>query len=417
MKGLPKAALTAILILAAGSAAAENDSPGPAPALTQLQETTEAGPVQMLRTLQLVQDQIAAGSTEAHVAQRGLLVVLDDRFMNYEPEIWRDSKNIRAAVALVLSGGKPQILRKIWGLGSEFVPRDELPLIEGALSYVEGREEEARRALLPIDPATFPTSLGAQIALVQSALLVKTDPAKSSALLDFVRLQVPGTLLEEAALRRQVFLVSQIENLKKFDSLVIQYLRRYRSSVYAGNFRQRLGSVLTRIDFGKDPSRFEGVVAMLAELEPDVRRDLYLLAARASVEQGFTKSALLMAGKAQELSGEDKESAARAKLYQAAATIISPEAIETAVKNLQALDRSVLGPRDVALLDAALAMADHIRKLPEGIATKNAVTPPVREAVNAPPVQQAAGPQASEQLPALTMARDALARVDRLIKN
>lgn len=417
MKGLPKAALMAFLLLAAGPAASESGPSESAPVPAQPQEQSEVSPVQMLRTLQLMQDQIAAGSTEAHIAQRGLLAVLDERFMNYEQETWRDTKNIRAAVAFVLSGGKPQILRKIWSLGSAFVSKDEMPLIEGALSYIEGREEEARRALLPINPEVLPTRLGAQVALVQSALLVKTDPVKSSALLDFVRLQVPGTLLEEAALRRQVFLVSQIDNLKKFDSLVIQYLRRYRSSVYAGNFRQRLASVLTRIDFGKDPSRFEGVIAIMAELEPTAKRELYLLAAQASVEQGFTKSALLMAGKAQELSGQDKASATRAKLYQAAAMIVSPDAIESAIKDLQNLDRTVLDGRDKALLDAAMAMADHIRKIPEDVASIGAASSPTNEAANAPSVQLPNVLQASEQLPALSMARDALGRVDKLIKN
>lgn len=421
MTGLLRASLAACLIIATGYAVAESNPTLPVSAQkqadTSLQEKPAAGPVQMLRTLQLMQDQIATGSTEAHVAQRGLLAVLDESFMNFEPEVWRDSKNTRAAVALVLSGGKPQILRRILSLGSAFVSRDETPLIEGALAYVEGREEEARRTLLPINPASLPVALGAQIALVQSALLVKTDLKKSDELLDFVRLQVPGTLLEEAALRRQVLVVSQIDESARFGALATQYLRRYRHSVYAGNFRQRLASVITRIDFGKDPSRFEIVVGMMAELEPEARRDLYLLAAQASIEQGFTQSAVLMAGKALELVGDDKQSAARAKLYQASAMIVSPDTLETAVKELQGLDRSILAAGDLALLDAAMALADQIRKMPERILAKESEHPPSKETVNPPPAEGPTASQASEQLAAVSKARDALNRVDQLIKN
>ena len=241
------------------------------------------------------------GSTEAHLGQRGLLGILDDRFMNLPPETWHSSRNVRAAVSLVLSGGKPDILRKLLEQGSSVVSETDRPLIEGALAYVEGREEAAQNALAALDPALLPPTLGAQLALVQSALVVRKSAAKSDELLDFVRLQAPGTLLEEAALRRQVFVASQTNDIGKFQSLATEYLRRYRHSIYAGNFRQRLASALTRIDFGKESSRFDGIVAMMSELEPEARRELYLLAARSSIEQGLTTSARMMADKAQEL--------------------------------------------------------------------------------------------------------------------
>jgi chemotaxis protein MotC len=260
--------------------------------------------------------------------------------------------------------------------------------------------------------------LSAQLALVQSALVVRKDPAKSDQLLDFVRLQAPGTLFEEAALRRQVFVASQTNHIEKFQLLATDYLRRFRHSVYAGNFRQRLASALTRIDFGKDSSRFDGFVEMMKELEPDARRDLYLLAARASIEQGFVKSARLLADKAQELAGSDKVSATRAKLYRAASLITSPEDIKAAADDLHGIDKSVLSASDAALLNAAIAMADQIRKLPEAMAAVAEKPEPSLMKVAADKVANTVEPpQGLEQLQALSRARDALSRVDRLIKN
>jgi chemotaxis protein MotC len=256
------------------------------------------------------------------------------------------------------------------------------------------------------------------LALVQSALVVRKNAAKSDELLDFVRLQAPGTLLEEAALRRQVFVASQTNNMEKFQSLAVDYLRRYRHSIYAGNFRQRLASALTRIDFGKESSRFEGAVAMMSELEPEARRDLYLLAARSSIEQGFTTSARLLADKAQELAGSDRMSGARAKLYRAASLITSPQAIDAAVKDLRSLDRSALAASDLDLLDSALAMADQIRKLPDMQAQQVVHTKPeVTNVAAERPMDVSAPAQGLEQLQTLSKARDALSRVDKLIKN
>jgi chemotaxis protein MotC len=303
-------------------------------------------------------------------------------------------------------------------LGSSIISESDKPLIEGALAYVEGREEAAQTALASLDPHSLPPTLGAQLALVQSALIVRKNAAKSDELLDFVRLQAPGTLLEEAALRRQVFVASQTNNIEKFQSLATEYLRRYRHSIYAGNFRQRLASALTRIDFGQESSRFDGMVEMMTELEPEARRDLYLLAARSSIEQGFTTSARLMADKAQELARADKASATRAKLYRAASMITSPQAINGAVEDLRGLDRSVLPDSDLSLLDSALSMAGQIRKMPDAPAPQVVEGKPALTKVAAGQSTEGSAPaQGLEQLQALSKARDALSRVDQLIKN
>jgi chemotaxis protein MotC len=420
MKGLSLAALLAPLMLS--SVAVANEQPSETvmerPAEPETLAPTAPGPMQLVRTLHLMQDQIAIGSTEAHAGQRGLLSILDERFMSLEAETWQTSKNVRAAVSLVLSGGNPSILRKLLELGSSIISESDKPLIEGALAYVEGREEAAQTALASLDPHSLPPTLGAQLALVQSALNVRKNAAKSDELLDFVRLQAPGTLLEEAALRRQVFVASQTNNIEKFQSLATEYLRRYRHSIYAGNFRQRLASALTRIDFGQESSRFDGMVEMMTELEPEARRDLYLLAARSSIEQGFTTSARLMADKAQELARADKASATRAKLYRAASMITSPQAINSAVEDLRGLDRSVLPDSDLSLLESALFMAGQIRKMPDAPAPQIVEGKPALTKVAAGQSTEGATPvQGLEQLQAISKARDALSRVDQLIKN
>ncbi|WP_262268016.1 chemotaxis protein MotC [Microvirga yunnanensis] len=418
MKRLSLPLLAISWLFAADAAMGENAALSDATVEQSAPSSTVPSPVQLVRTLHLMQDQIAIGSTEAHLGQRGLLAILDDRFMNLEPETWQSGKNVRAAVSFVLSGGNPGILRKLLDLGSATITENDRPLIEGALAYVEGREETAQNSLASLDPQSLPPTLGAQLALVQAALMVRKNVAKSDELLDFVRLQAPGTLLEEAALRRQVFVASQTNNMVKFQSLATDYLRRYRHSIYAGNFRQRLASALTRVDFGKEASRFEGAVAMMSELEPDARRDLYLLAARSSIEQGFTTSARMMADKAQELAGSDRVSAARAKLYRAASLITSPQAIDGAVNDLHGLDQSLLAESDIDLLKSALAMAAEIRRIPEIQSVQGGAAKPVQATLTVEGSRAGAdSAQGLEKLQALSKARDALSRVDRLIKN
>lgn len=420
MNGLLTTALALALTLVSGAATAESEHRNTADSTQDQprpQQGNVANPVQMLRTLQLMQDQIAIGSTEAHVGQRGLLTILDNRFMDLPSEVWTDGKNVRAAIAFVLSGGNPQILRKLLEMSDPAILIGDRPLVEGTLAYVEGREEEARGKLLSVNIRSLSPILGAQMALVQSALVVRADARKSSELLDFVRLQAPGTLLEEGALRRQVFVASQTGDTKKFLALSSGYLRRYRHSIYAGNFRQRLASALTRIDFGKDPTLFDAVVDMLVNLEPEAQRDLYLTAARSSIDQGQTHSARMLAEKAKELSEGDTTSASRAKLYRAAAMIVSPETIEAAIEDLKLIDRTKLPSGDAILLDSALAMAGQIRLMPEDKLVDNAKAPQAAVKADAASAPDLNRQQAPEQLQALLRAQDALSRIDKLIKN
>ncbi|MCJ2083925.1 chemotaxis protein MotC [Methylobacterium sp. J-090] len=349
-------------------------------------------PVEMVRTLQLLQDRIAQGSGPAHTGQRALLAHAEERMRALEPEAWADPVNIRAAVTFALGGGGPALLRHI--LASSKVPADGTPLVLGSLAFLEGREKEARTLLTKIDAASLPVGLGAQLALTQSALVVRDDPAQSIRLLDLARLLAPGTLVEEGALRREIFVLAQGNDLAKFEALAVQYLRRFRHSVYAGNFRQRFAAALTRLDFGTDSGRFARLQAMLDEIEPEGRRDLYLLMARAALDQGKNATAVFAAERTVTLTEPGTVAAVRARLYRAAALVVVDGRFEESVETLRMTDRSVLVPADRDLLDAALATAREIRDVPGAPGTPPSPEPPrlaARELPTTPAIARAQG--------------------------
>lgn len=320
-------------------------------------------PVELVRTLQLLQDRIAQGSTQAFRGQRALMQHADERMVALDPETWAEPVNIRAAVTFCLSGGGPGLLRHLMASGK--VGDAQTSLVLGALAYLEGREKEARTLLAKIDPMTLPVGIGAQLALAQAALAARDDAAQSIRLLDLARLLAPGTLVEEGALRREIFVLAQTGDLKRFESLAIQYLRRFRHSVYAGNFRQRFAAALTRLDFASDGARFSKLQAMLDEIEPEGRRDLYLLVARAGLDQGKTSTAVFAAERTITLADPVSAQAVRARLYRAAAMVAAEGHFEASVETLRATDRKVLSEADLVLLDSALATASEIRAVPE----------------------------------------------------
>ncbi|TNC09612.1 chemotaxis protein MotC [Methylobacterium terricola] len=358
-------------------------------------------PVELVRTLQLLQDRIARGSTQAHLAQRQLLGHIEQRLLALEPEAWGSPENVRAAVTFALSGGGPTLLRRMLEAGR--LPDGDAPLVQGALAYLEGREREARTLLGRFDARTQPPGLAGQLALTQAAVTVREAPRKAIELLDLARLLAPGTLVEEGALRREIFIHAQGGDAKRFEALSIQYLRRFRRSVYAGNFRQRFATALTRLDFDTDRARVAQLERMLDEIEPGERRDLYLLVARAGLDQGRRETATFAAERALSLAGPDSEAASRARLYRAAALIVVDGRYEEGLDSLRGIERAGLDPADLRLLDAALSTAGQIRG---GV-------PPV-----APVAAEPAPSAPRRQLPeaaSIARAREALAQVDRVI--
>lgn len=332
--------------------------PGPAARAVAESSARKGSPVEWVRTLQLLQDRVAAGSLAAHESQPVLIARINADLLNAPSEVWADRHNLRSAITFALSGGGPAILRSLTardGLGEP-----EATLARGALAYIEGREAEAHRLLRDVDTTGLPPTLAGAVGLTQASLTVTENPIRAITLLDDVRSLLPGTLAEEGALRREIFALGQLGNLKKFEALAIQYLRRFPHSVYAGNFRQRLAYQLTQFDVGRDVARFAVLNRILDELGPESRRDLYLLIARTAIQEGKTASALLAADKALALCAPGSPGAMQGQLYRAAAEIVDLSTFQSGLRALRTLDRAKLTARDILLLDTALSTAEEI---------------------------------------------------------
>ncbi|WP_309941929.1 chemotaxis protein [Tardiphaga robiniae] len=342
--------IAATLLACLGSAHAQ-------PADDQMRE-----PYQMVRSLQMLQDQIARGDLDAHNSQPALLKRLGENFLKADAAVWKEPRNSRAAVTFLLSGGSPQVVAS---LRSRNVLNIDEAIVDGAIAYVEGRTDEAKSKLANIKPRSLPAALGAEIALVQSALVAQDDLKVAIALLDEVRLMMPGTLVEEAALRREIFIVGQDDDFDKFEALAVRYFRRYRHSIYAGNFRQRFALSVARFSFVQRPDRFPRLVAVLDHLDRASQRALYLLIARTALVRGKTEMTVLAADRVFALSDDDSAERVRARLYRAAARVAT-SAHSTAIAELEQIDKAKLSARDVELQTAALAIGLNVRKaLPE----------------------------------------------------
>jgi len=314
-------------------------------------------PYALVRTLHALQEEIAGGDLRAHAAQRNLVPHIAERLERAEPEVWLAERNARAAVAFVLSGGPPSLMRKLLTLDPK--PRIDERLLRGALAYVEGNEAAAKAALADVDPKALGGGLGAQIALVKAAVAMRDDPAKAARLLGVARLLAPGTLVEEAALRREIAVEGQRKDFARFERLTAQYLRRFRRSVYAGNLRERFGALLVEFDLETDPEAFGRVEALLARFDPEARRELLLGLSRHALVHGRSEAARRAAARAAELSPGGSPDFERAQFYGAAALVSTAHA-EDGAGGLLALDPARLPRADQRLFEAVAELAIQV---------------------------------------------------------
>lgn len=356
-------------------------------------------PFELLRALQLEQDKIANGSTQALAAQRMLRAEMDGKFAAAPASTWSDRRNAEAAVSYVLSGGSPEILRKLSAL--EPKPAIDPDLVLGVLAYSEGREEDARRLLEKFDVMHIPPSMGAQLALAKSALVVRNDAKESMRLLSIARLLAPGTLVEEGALRRELFVADRLRDGPAVEKLARQYLQRFRRSVYAGNFRARFAAAVSRMNFVRDESGFALIDDILKPVEPEARGQLYLTIALAAVVKGNVAAAAFSSDRALSFAPSGSGEEARSQLYRAASMVADPKSFDTAAKAFDVCRRDLLGASDQALFDVVDATIDGVRSGTEASVTR--------------PEDPELGSDLIETTPMMTKARDALKATDILV--
>ncbi|MFD1695824.1 chemotaxis protein [Roseibium aestuarii] len=324
-------------------------------------QSFETQPYEMVRTLQELQGQVAEGNSQAVAAQRVLLLDMDARFTRLPAEAWQDPRNARAAIIHVLSGGHPAVLRRLTSLSP--APAVEPALLQAALAYVEGRESDVVVALEGVDIAALPPALGGHVALIKAAAILREDPQAALEALTLARLLMPGSLVEEAALRREIFVSGKVGDIERFQSLAIRYLRRYRDSIYAGDFRRRFALSLDALGFGRNAEKFALIEGLLMEFDADTRRELYLRLARTGLLNGERLVVDKASAEGLKLAIDGSHEEMLFKLYRAG-SLLEIENIKVTRDMLWSIDKDLLTAEERELMRAIFAVVNSVRHFP-----------------------------------------------------
>jgi len=368
------------------------------PAARAAGEPDAMRPVQMVRSLQLVQDRIAAGDHAAMPMQRKLLELIDARLLSGSAEELSEPANFRAALIYSMSGGNPRTLETV--MSRLKLSEEDSRKAIGVLSYLTGGSKSALVALRSVDPLKEPPELGSFLALVKGSVASLEDPRMGLQLLDQARLLSPGTLVEEAALRRSIPLDVAIGDADRFILASQQYVRGFLRSPYASQFADAFVSGVVALHEKIDLKAVDDVVSMMT---PEQQQVVYLRIARRSAIDGltalsqFASSRTMIAG-----APADAEDDPRALLYSSLASVAT-QPIDTLQQTLEKIDRTRLSPGDIKLLDAVSAVSRQMSELPD-VAREDAPAPAAKVSE---PLPAPAAPELGSPAPAVASAEPA----------
>jgi hypothetical protein len=228
-----------------------------------LPSTRQSEIVKAARDIVLAQAGMAKGDKEAPSKLRSSMQVMSLLLRRLKPGDVMPSE-VQSAALYVLSGGEPSILESL--SISPVVTAAQRKFLLGISHYAGADFENARKELGPANAMELDAVLAAQLSIARAQLLPEGDFNESLRLLAFAADSMPGTLIEEAAIRRIVVRSGGAENSTVLFYWAQRYFRRFQNSFYYSDFEASLVSAISN------------VMARHVKLEPDALTDLFRMA-------------------------------------------------------------------------------------------------------------------------------------------
>lgn len=328
---------------------------GAVPLEAQMAQTA-LGPVQLVRSLESLQDDIASGQPGALQMQPRVLADIGEKFLTQDPATWENAQNLYAALTYLFNGGNPNIVETILKNAPEgIIPQN---YIAGALAYAHHKKNAFMKAFddLPENDDQIPAPLLLSITLSTVSDMAEVDPEKTSERLNWVRLAAPGSLFEEAAIRRQIKVATMIGDQNLFRLLTRNYVTRFSKSPYANEFWRDFAVSLSLMDKQLDDKQLSEFVNYAPET---IQLVIYLKISRAALIDARMQRAHFGAEKALNLAQNLNVDDTSARLYYAASAVGSTAA-EDAGEMLKTISVNDLSEKDRPLLMAAKAVAKGV---------------------------------------------------------
>ncbi|MFK3777489.1 chemotaxis protein MotC [Agrobacterium sp. NPDC089420] len=316
-------------------------------------------PYAMLRSLQFVQDSVAMGDHSAAEMQRFLLQTIDERLKSAPPAIFKDPRNVDAALIYAMSGGNPATLELL-------VARDvdgnfDSRVADILRKYLSGKGTLVAQSIAAMVPEYRGTRIGAYLALIGGNVTIPRDPLAALGFYDIARLEAPGTIVEEAALRRSLAIAVDDGDAARGVNYAQRYARRFLHSPYASQFADLLVALVVK---RADSLGEAAIQETFALMDTERQKEAYLRLSRLAAISGKDSLARMAALKVKALSPLlPDQPEVQANLYESLSNIGTPDVV-SAIETIGQIPEAQLSDRDRALREAARAIAEQVVRPP-----------------------------------------------------
>lgn len=335
------------------------------------EEMNGVEPYKLLRSLQFVQDSVVLGDHSAAEMQRFMLETIDKRLREADSSIFEEPRNIDATLIYAMSGGNPATLEFL--VARDIDGNFDNRVTDALRKYLSGKGTLIAKSLGDMVTEYRDTKIAPYLALIAGNVMIPRDPVQALKFYDWARLTAPGTIVEEAALRRSLAIAVEGGMVEKAGAYANRYARRFLHSPYASQFADLFVQLVVEHNDAFDQAAIEGT---LIYMDADRQREVYLRIARQAAIKGRNELARQAADKAKLLSGTGEGADALAKLYGGLAGIPTNE-VGAAIAAIAAIPDEILSPSDRALRDAAAAIAEEVVRKPEANSQAQAPEPSV----------------------------------------
>lgn len=331
----------------------------PVLAMSVIRPAIAKEPSEYVREMLALQDLMAQGDLEAPIKRAEAVKATAEAFAATPHEAWESPKNARALIVYVLSGGDPTPLLQVLRRGG--LEQFDKALLAGVVAFADGRQKQATETMADYDIRGLDATLGATISLAQANLLARQNRKKAMEHLDRVRLLVPGTFMEETALRQLSLLNLEEGDLQRAAWLAAQHARRFPKSLFADVFRSRFAMSMIERNSKDMDADILVLKSGLARIDQMSASRFFIGIARAGLHQGRVEFASRAAKAALDIAPESSSEHTRALLYNAAAEAVTERAAD-ALSALKALPSSTLNQDEQGVRMAAMAMAEEVQR-------------------------------------------------------
>lgn len=271
---------------------------------------------------------------------------IDACISSLSAEDWKQQRNYRAAVIYVLAGGESARLRHL--LHDHVIEEKGPPLLTASLAFADRDRENATKLMSSIDVRIYPSILAGHLALVRGGLLIGVDNKEAARSLAYARLMMPGSQVEEAALRREIAITDPRTETDRYILLARRYQFNYSRSPFAMKYWQNLTPAVSKIDVAIDGGRAAEFEELFKAAPASFGFEFHATLARMSIQMSRPE-VLKAQTQAAAAFAESQQAKERLKLYQAALHVMADDSVESD-SDLKNIDAASLNGEEVMIL-------------------------------------------------------------------